>query len=265
MSLSIENYGIISELGKGVYGKVYRAINKITGETVAIKVIPIKRYNKYVRREVAILKKMTKSMACNNIIKMRSAFADKSNIYIVMDFASGHSLEKKIIPKELWIHYAKKLIEAVKCIHNAGVAHNDIKLDNIVAEPFLQFKLVDFGFACMTNSDGDVSIENQCTFVVGTPAYISPEKLFGGKMTSTIAISSDVWAVGVVLFYLAYGRYPFNYKDVDIMYAHIKIDEPEFPASSPEIYRKIILPLLNKNVEQRMKFWNSLDIDIISI
>lgn len=110
---------------------------------------------------------------------------------------TGRSLSPEI--KRLF----KKIVEGVKYLHDQNIVHRDLKLMNIVLADLDSPKIVDFGFA---RQGLDSNFENGC----GTPSYMAPELL--GSATNKRACKADVWALGVILFYLLTKNYPFRCK-----------------------------------------------------
>lgn len=206
---SIHDYFFFGKkLGEGASAIVRPARNLKTG-----KIFAIKTYNKLkladnkketVYRECRILKKIDHK----NVIKLYEMFENRRNIHLVMEYGGDIDLKAKL---DYQIKYSRKEIKsilrqiacALDYIHGLNIAHNDVKLENIVITK-KDVKLVDFGFA-RENCDKKI------TMICGTPNYMSPELLMREKHC---AKKSDVWAFGVLMFYTLSGKkFPFVAKN----------------------------------------------------
>lgn len=210
---SIKDYFFFGKkLGEGASAIVRPARKLSTG-----KVYAIKTYNKLkladkekniVSREAKILKKIDHE----NIIKLYEMHENRRNIHLVMEFGGKIDLKARLdkLPKldqNESKFILRQIAEALNHIHSLNIAHNDVKLENIVLTKSSKknfVKLVDFGFA-RENCD------KMITMICGTPNYMSPELLMREKHD---AKKSDVWAFGVLAFYFLGGKkFPFKVKN----------------------------------------------------
>ena len=236
----MDKYIIYEIIGKGSYGIVYRAYDTINDRYIAIKEINKSKIANKQRLddEINILKYLEKS-ECNNIVsKYYDTFSDDENVFIIMEYIEGIVLSKYILLSDggkinikvlLSIYY--ELAKGLECIHSKGIAHRDIKLDNIIIIEDGSIKYIDFGLSCIQNCIED-NCENLCgsrAGQVGTPLYFPPEwKILNVKNISRIQLAQkgDVWSLGIVMYELAnkkrypgpfrYSKYGSNYGDPTI-------------------------------------------------
>ena len=234
----INNYKMIKLLGKGSYGEVKLAIDKITLKKYAIKIYPKKaledpKKKSNIENEIAILKQLDNI----NIMKLYEVIKTDKFQYLIMEYIEGISL-LDIIKKEK-NHYLeekralkifKQIIQAIDYCQSKNICHRDIKLENILTVKNDVIKLIDFGFAVMTNK------ETYQTLLCGSPSYMAPEIV---KKEKYIAQYSDIWSLGVLLYSMLYGRFPFKGKTQKELFENIKKGEVVFP-DDIKINEKII-------------------------
>ena len=200
------------ELGRGTFGKVRLAIHPKTGEKVAIKTIYKEKYEKlnleYPPRELCIIK----CLSHPNIAQLYEIIQLNDRIHIVMEYVEGKSLAD-VIPREgIDEKYARRIfreiIIAVEYIHSKNVVHRDLKLDNILLNSSslnnpdeAMIKIIDFGFS--NSYDSNILMNTFC----GTEEYAAPELLRG---TPYNGVAVDIWALGVILFTMVAGIFPFS-------------------------------------------------------
>ena len=191
-------------LGKGHYGKVYKALlnNK---EKRAIKIIPKIKFKK---NEKASLE-LVSFYPHNNIIYLYSVIVTKQYYYIISDEYSGGELFDKIksttfTEKEAY-YIIRQLLLAVKHLHKIGIVHRDIKPENIIISDTHHIRLIDFGLAKIESEI--IHIKNKCRYwrCVGTPYYQAPEVI--KKYYSELC---DEWSVGIVYHILIVQYPPYN-------------------------------------------------------
>eukprot|EP01026_Neomeris_dumetosa_P036252 TRINITY_DN2921_c0_g1_i5.p1 TRINITY_DN2921_c0_g1~~TRINITY_DN2921_c0_g1_i5.p1 ORF type:complete len:336 (-),score=17.92 TRINITY_DN2921_c0_g1_i5:70-951(-) len=202
----IEECEEIKELGKGNFGVTKLLRHKRTHELVAVKFVPRgSRIDKNIERELLNLNKLRHP----NIIGFREVFLTDESLAIAMEYAAGGELFERIVRKIRFSedearYFFQQLIAGVDYLHQSGVAHRDLKLENLLLNgndvPLL--KICDFGY-----SKSDDTLTKQSDTTVGTLAYIAPEVLAKKTYDGTLA---DVWSAGVVLYVMLVGAYPFE-------------------------------------------------------
>lgn len=230
LSSRVEDYYCIRHMvGEGMNGKVRLANDLITDETVAIKTVPrLGRDNEdmFLAREVKIML----SMSHPNIVRTFDVFVRRKRIHFVMEYVPGGELFDLIAEHTNFTeaHAASvmhDLLSAIAYLHANGIAHRDVKLENLLCMRTtwpLHVKLADFGFANYIRSDRD----NLLSSFVGTPYYIAPEMLRGKGHGRPV----DVWACGVVMYILLSGKFPFGGNGEKEYYARVLSTDAYFPA-----------------------------------
>jgi serine/threonine protein kinase len=263
------NYGNLSlsnKIGSGAFGNVYLGkYNYDDGNIidVAVKIICNPKNPDNIRREIGVLTEISNNNLCiSDVIRLYDTFVLNDCIYLVTEYYQGDELSKLLPDQPTWLQIANFLTNAVKCIHKNNIVHRDIKLENILWNSDKGLRLIDFGFAC--SLDNTNSLLKCVKRSVGTPYYLSPEliRIEETDYDPNIFISSDIWAIGVVLYKLAYGYYPFRGQDIYDLLDAIEFTEPIFPEENQsDIYLKnIIQPFFNKNLLERISFFNNLDL-----
>ena len=245
-------YVIGDQIGSGMCGTVHLCIHRETGEHYAVKIIDTKKFSlspglstKDLREEAEMMKRLNHP----NIIRIRDTFETDNIIFIVMELVRGGDLFDRILEKGKYSETSARLVmlkilSAVSYLHSEEIIHRDLKPENILlvdAHDDTNVKITDFGLAKRTNQDG---LKTFC----GTPQYFAPEVL---KRKSTVlgkgsyGTSADMWSLGVVLFILLSGAFPFDEENLFDQvcyvyllllyhYPHLKIlIFPPFPSSDP--------------------------------
>ncbi|KAK7113772.1 protein kinase C beta type-like isoform X2 [Littorina saxatilis] len=238
-------------LGKGHYGMVFLALEETTGRLFAVKVMKkeVRNINKYAHIEEAVLR-MTR--VCPFIIHMFSSFQTTNSFYLVMEYAEGGNL-KQVIDEYgcLTINSARflaaELILALHFLHGNGVIHRDLKIQNILMTGNRHLRLIDFGLSRMDIYDGDTT-NSGC----GTPFYMAPEILRRIPYSHEV----DWWALGVVLYKIITGTFPFMGKTNPEVFVAVTRDsvyyDPHLPADLVSLFKG----LLRKNPSKRLGYGN---------
>ena len=195
-------------IGQGTYGVVYKSYCKLTGKTVAIKVLSKEEMT--VGQLDRAMSEYSILQACNkspHIVQLLDVFEDQSSIYIVTEFIQGSSLIKIVQAaksEQIVKLMAVQLFEGLAYLQDMGVVHRDIKHENIMASVSeetdeVTLKFIDFGFAQVMYQ------EEYADEMFGTLAYCSPEILLGLQHN----LKTDVWSLGVVIYELLSGKFPF--------------------------------------------------------
>ena len=221
-----DHYEIKSLLGEGTSGHVYHGINKETGKDWAVKIIPTKNLSllahatnnkggKGGANELTKEAEMLRSLRHPHIIHLEDIFADNKRLFLVMELSSGGDLFDRIVKKKSYPEHEAKIVmtqilQAMAYLHERNIAHRDIKPENILLvnkQSDVDVKLTDFGLA--KKVDESSKLKTFC----GTPQYFAPEVLQRRgtvKGAGTYSLAADMWSLGVILFVLLEGNYPFN-------------------------------------------------------
>ena len=207
----IGKYDVLSVLGRGGMGVVYRGQDPFIGRPVAIKTVTeaFIRDPLMLRRFYSEAEK-TGMLAHPNIVIVYDVGEHDGYPYIVMQFIEGDPLDKLIkgnapLPLIDKLKIMEQVCAALGYAHQRAMIHRDVKPANIIVQPDGVAKLLDFGIARWENVDRDLSM-TQPGNIIGTVPYMAPERLNGRPLDGR----SDVFAAGVVLFQLLTGRLPFE-------------------------------------------------------
>ncbi|XXG44696.1 hypothetical protein AAC387_Pa01g4427 [Persea americana] len=210
MSESLKrDYQICEELGKGRFGTVSRCLSLESGESFACKTIEKQQRLLSDPLDRECLEKEAKLMqlvAGNpNIAQIYGVYEDESALHMVLELCSGPDLYDRVSQRTFSEQEAaavmSSLMEAIAHCHRCGVAHRDIKPDNVLFDEWNRLKLADFGSAeCFAEG-----ARSTMRGIVGTPYYVAPEVVSGRDYTEKV----DVWSAGVVLYVMLAGMPPF--------------------------------------------------------
>ena len=229
-----------------------------TGESVAIKKIKKRtratqsaaqdqKQLKILQNEVHIMRKIYTEVQGNNLILMKDVFEDLENLYLVLEVLAGGELFDRIVDRG---HYTeedasqlvRKLVIALKSLHDHGIIHRDMKPENLLftsKDEAAECKITDFGLA--TVLDDEAAAQRR---LVGTPGYVAPEVL----ATREYGPACDIWGMGVILYILLVGYPPFYADDNTTLFEIIKRGEYEFhedawggiTSAAKELVRKML-------------------------
>jgi eukaryotic-like serine/threonine-protein kinase len=260
-------YEILSVLGTGGMGEVYRARDTKLNRDVAIKVLlpavanDPDRLARF-RREAQVLA----SLNHPNIAAIYGLEDGGDVRALVMELVDGPTLADRIakgpVPLDEALPIGKQIAEALEAAHEQGIMHRDLKPANIKVRDDGTVKVLDFGLAKAMEPVGsrvDVTQSptitspamTQAGIILGTAAYMSPEQAKGRAVDKR----SDLWAFGAVLFEMLTGRRAFGGEDVSDTLAHVLMKEPDWTALSPDTpapIRKLLRRCLEKNRKQRL-------------
>ncbi len=207
-------YEILSELGRGAMGIVYKARDPKINRVVAVKTISLagqppedeQEYRERFLREAEAAGRLSHP-GIVTIFDVGEEPETRSP-YIVMEFVAGQSLDKLLLsredrklPAETALQIAFELAEALDCAHGQGVVHRDLKPSNILVTEEGHVKIADFGIAKLNLANATLAGRS-----LGTPAYMSPEQLNGADVDGR----SDLFSLGVVLYTILTGYRPFQ-------------------------------------------------------
>jgi len=246
-------YEIISEVGKGGFGRVFRAVDAKTEELVALKVLkPSLTSDELVRSRFLGELKMSRRVVHPNIIRLTDVLEISGLLMLVMEFIEGMSLKQMIRRKgpfdvELAYTILSQVCLGLDAAHRVGVVHRDVKPQNILITKNLGVKIVDLGLA---RHLGGKSV-SQTGVITGTPDYMSPEQVRGRDVEAR----SDIYSLGAVMYEMFTGRLPFTGESsVAILLAHLR-QVPEAPMrvrpDLPPWVNYMILKAMAKKPSQR--------------
>jgi serine/threonine protein kinase len=210
---ALSHYQIGDLLGRGASGNVYRALNFLTGETVAIKSISVESLPASSLPDLMSEIDLLKNLNHPNIVKYKGFARDKESLFIILEYCENGSLQtivKKFgkFPEGLIAVYVSQVLEGLVYLHEQGVIHRDIKGANILTNKDGRVKLADFGVSSRAPTPdlaaaSDPDADNE---VVGSPYWMAPEVI----EQSGASTASDVWSVGCVVVELLEGKPPYG-------------------------------------------------------
>ncbi|HEX2722139.1 MAG TPA: protein kinase [Gemmatimonadaceae bacterium] len=248
----IGKYQIVELVGEGAMGVVYRATDSVLGRTVAIKVM-----NASIARQEDLRQRFLReaqaagSLQHPNVVTIYDLGELDGHLFIAMEYVHGTDLEKLMELREPLSLQSKldiiiDVLTGLAYAHRRGIVHRDIKPANIRVEEDGRAKIMDFGVAHLASS----SI-TRTGLVVGTPSYMAPEQVMGGKALP----ETDIFAVGAVLYQLLTGDKPFEAPTLQSLFYKIVTDMPrpvaEIMPGLPPALDRITRKALAKDPAQR--------------
>ncbi len=254
-------YEIVSPIGEGGMGEVYKARDTRLERTVAIKVLP-----EHIAKQEDLRSRFERearavaSLNHPNICVVHDFGSQDGHGYMVMEYMEGETLSSRIakgaLPLDHALKFAVQIADALDRAHRAGVTHRDVKPANIMLTRD-GVKVLDFGLAKSTGSGklgpDDATIVAGLTTegtILGTPQYMAPEQ-FEGKEADARA---DIWAFGAVLYEMVTGQKAFQGKNYSSLIASIIAAEPP-PMSvapfTPVWLERLVRRCLEKDPEER--------------
>jgi serine/threonine-protein kinase len=261
-------YDVISAIGAGGMGEVYRAIDTNLGRPVAIKVLP-QAFAQDADR-LARFEREAKTLAALNHPNIAQIYglerADGVRA-LVMELVEGETLADRIargpLPIDETLPIAKQIAEALEAAHNHGIIHRDLKPANIKLRPDGTVKVLDFGLAKAIDPDtstntaitGSPTLSMQATYagvILGTAAYMSPEQAAGKPIDKR----ADIWSFGVVLWEMLTGQPLFSGETVshtlaDVLRAELHFDA--LPRHTPRAIRMLLARCLDRDAKRRLR------------
>jgi len=236
-------------LGQGYFAVVKVGKDLKTGEEVAVKFVK----KSLVEREETLANEIDilGSIQHANVVGLRAIFDTEETLFIVMELMKGGELYEEIVRRKSFTekdasHIMKQLISALAYLHERGIVHRDLKLENLllVKDGALDIKLADFGLSKLYSGK---ALQTAC----GTPFYVAPDILMGSGYGTAV----DMWASGILLYVLLSGRLPFA-ADSDaelfklIIDAEVVWKSPQFDTVSEDA-KDLISKLLVVDPDQR--------------
>ena len=259
--IKLEGYKTIKKIASGGMGDVFLAEHLKLKKKVAIKSL-----HKNLVNNIDFRKRFEKEAQTHakldhpNIVKLLDFKERKDGLFLIMEYVNGKTLDEHVkivsgpIPENELATLYTQVLNAIGYAHDKGLVHRDIKPDNIMIDENGNIKILDFGIAKMNEDDSGLT---KTGIQIGTATYMSPEQVDAKK----VDMLSDIYSLGVTLFYLAVGKSP--YSDVTNTYRiQEKIMKEPFPLASdfyPAVSKKlqeIILKATQKKKSDRYQSSN---------
>jgi serine/threonine protein kinase/Tol biopolymer transport system component len=249
---TLGRYEVISRLGVGEMGVVYRARDTRLNRDVALRVLPNGSVSDQERKRHFVQEARAASALNHpNIVGIHDIDQIDGVDFIAMECVSGKTLAEVIgrkgLPPAQAVAYAIQIAGALAEAHAAGIVHRNLKPRNLMLTDDGQVKVLDFGLAKLSERR-EPAVSTQTDWIGGTPAYMSPEQAEGKPLDAR----TDIFSLGSVVYEMLSGKRPFRGDSQMSTLAAIIRDDPErLSAGVPAELRKIIARCLAKDREQR--------------
>ncbi len=251
-----QRYELVAQQGSGGMSVIYKALDRLLGRMVAIKIL-----RPSLTQDPAFLEKFQQEarsvamMSHPNIVTVHDVGSDGATHYIVMEMVDGQDLKKMIktqgaLPPGKALEYAIQICAGLGFAHRSQLVHADVKPQNILINKSGVVKITDFGIA---QAYTDTMPQTRSEMVWGSPHYFAPEQARGEKPSP----ASDVYSIGVVMFEMFTGRLPYiGTSQRELALAHIKADIPKAIDVNPKVPKEIssiIAKVMSKAPNNRYK------------
>lgn len=246
------DYCVSEEIGRGRFGVVYRCFSLKSGQSFAVKSIDKRLISddsidrQCIYNEAKVMNLISPNP---NILQIFNIYEDDTHLHIILELCNSsdlyHRISNRVFSESEAVNVMVPLMEAIAHCHRNGVAHRDLKPDNVLFDEWNRLKLADFGSAeCFR--EGELM-----SGVVGTPYYVAPEVLAGREYSEKV----DVWSAGVILYIMLAGIAPF-YGDTAteifeaVLRANLRFPARVFHSVSP-VAKDLLRRMLCKDVSRR--------------
>ncbi|XRQ11760.1 serine/threonine-protein kinase [Actinomadura welshii] len=252
-------YRLVSEIGQGANGTVWRGHDELLDRSVAIKELRLPEDLSEDDRVVFYRRTLREARApaqlrTHSIVEVYDVVIEQGRPWIVMEMIEAPSLEHLIersgpLPPERVAHIGRALLDALNVAHKAGIVHRDLKPSNVLLDGD-RVVLTDFGLAF---SSGSASLTKTGHFM-GSPAYVAPEVAAGEKATPR----SDLWSLGATLYAALEGHPPFERDNVMATLSALANESTPAPQNAGAL-APVITGLLEKNPTRRLSHARAVD------
>ncbi len=268
-------YEIVSPLGAGGMGEVYRARDTRLGRDVAVKVLPASyaddkdRLGRF-RQEACA----AGSLNHPNILAIYDVGTDNSAPYVVSELLEGETLRQRMggvaLPQRKAVDYGLQIAHGLAAAHQKGIVHRDLKPENLFITNDGRVKILDFGLAKLAQTEISLTqtdvptrrVDTDPGTVIGTVGYMSPEQVRG----QVVDHRSDIFAFGAILYEMLSGKRAFHGDSaVETMSAILKEDPPEFSETNKAVapaLERFVHHCLEKSPEERFQSARDLAFDL---
>lgn len=269
-------YCIVSKLGEGSVGSVYRATQIDSGREVALKLLHASSNATEIERERFLREfRILAQLSSEHIVTFYSAAISAEGFpYAVFELISGQDLfhaitEAQRMPYERTLKIAEQICVAMEYAHNQGIIHRDLKPENIMLleKPEHDWvKILDFGFARDESQNSSKQKLTATGVVVGTVCYLSPEQCRGGKAS----VQSDIYALACIIYECIAGKLLFE-ADSPLSVVHKQINEDPLPALKllqplvPFGFIAVLKKALDKDPSRRQSSMRELRSDLLAL
>jgi serine/threonine-protein kinase len=243
-------YEVLGAIGAGGYAAVLKVRNRASGRIEALKIVSVtpgadpdalQRFREETRIAAALEHPA--------IVRVYGSGSESDALWYAMELVEGPGLSAgrgRTHPEEEVARLGEALADALAYSHSRGVLHRDVKPENVLLAADGRPKLMDFGIA----KSEDSSVRTKTGFLVGSPAYVSPEQLSGTPLDGR----TDVYSLGITLFELLTGRLPFRSRGIEDLTRRIDEDAPalsRFRADADPELERIVAKALARDRRER--------------
>jgi serine/threonine-protein kinase len=255
-STKLGRYSILSELGRGAMGVVYKATDTVLERTVAVKTVNMALEKDGAEKYEARFYQEARAAGSLNhpaIVTVYDVGKEGDIAYMAMEFIEGVELrsligEGRALPVSQALSIASQVAEGLAYAHQHSVVHRDIKPANIMVLTDGAVKITDFGIARMRTAADELT---QTGMMLGSPKYMSPEQVIGKRADQR----SDIFSLGVILYEMLTGTAPFGGENVTaLMYQIVNFAPPAPSAVNPAVpvlLDYVVAKMLAKPLEER--------------
>jgi len=244
-------YEVVSPIGRGGIGEVYRARDRVLEEEVALKLLRAEataseEWARRFRSEIRLARRVTHP----NVCRIHDYGEDGRLRWISMELVAGENLKESVarrgpLPAPEALGVTAQAAAGLEAIHAAGVVHRDLKTLNLMLDRSGRVRVMDFGIA---KPAGEETADGASGYVLGSPEYMSPEQARGRPADPR----SDLYALGVVLYELVTGDVPFRAETpVATLLLHVEKEPPLDDPRLPPALRRVLARCLAKDPAAR--------------
>lgn len=259
-------YSLVEKIGEGSFGEVYRAWDPHLERHIAIKIL----HPRLARAEPLGMRMLHEGRALArlrhpNIVSVLGVETHDGRIGLCMEHIRGRTLDQvmqtqaKLSAQEAAV-FGQAVCRALAAVHAAGLVHRDVKARNVMREDAGRIVLMDFGAGRAVEENGQGG-----GGLAGTPIYMAPEVLAGEQAS----VRSDMYSVGVLLYYLVTGRHPIEGRTLDdVVSGHTKGDRKLLTEHRPDLpsqFVNVVEKALNPNPQARYASAASLMMDLVPV
>ncbi|MET8002480.1 serine/threonine-protein kinase [Nonomuraea glycinis] len=251
--LLAERYELISPLGRGTMGTVWRARDRALGREVAVKEIRqdpglTEQQRAELRERMVREGRLAARINHTAVAAIHDVLIHDNSPWIIMELIEARSLEQVIdeegpLPPRLVAEIGVDLLGALRAAHSQGITHRDVKPGNVLITETGRVVLTDFGIA---KAEGDPKL-TKTGMVIGSPGYTAPERA-RGEYTGP---ESDIWSLGATLYFAVEGRPAYERSTIAETLAALLSENADVPTQAGQL-RPVLDGLLNKNYKKRL-------------
>ncbi|KAJ1823833.1 Cell cycle serine/threonine-protein kinase cdc5/MSD2 [Coemansia sp. RSA 2675] len=230
-----QGYRVVSMLGRGAFGRCYevQVVGRNEERNWACKIIEkssIKGHKviERVKYEIRVMRRLPRH---SNVVGFHTIFENKERLHILMELCTSMTLHDLLLKRKRLTEFESRyfiaqLASGISALHSAQIIHRDIKHSNLLLDSMNRIKIADFGLSTIADSAADRKMS-----FLGTPNFLAPELVTRNGEGHSFGV--DVWATGILLYVMLYGKPPFNNlratNNLQQLYGRIVEQQIEFP------------------------------------